>query len=214
MNNVVWTPRTFFVACVVAVGVIAQAAPDGAAPDAGGPDATVPEAGATGDDGCPVNTFAGDDGPTAAQLPGPAPATDGSLDDGWVPPAFSGGNILDFLCVQPPSSLPVPFDYSKVKAAYSDVAGCMAYNAQGHTAAHNCLCQNCFTLTQECDSLPGCRAILKCALDSGCNSANACYLLPGAPCVTAINNAGTGSVATGVEDNLGICGMAHGCPTK
>jgi hypothetical protein len=213
MNNVVWTPRMFIAVCVVAAGVIAQAAPPTVSADVGSPDATVADAGVSGDDTCPINTFRGDDGPSAAQLPGPAPQNDGSLDDGLVP-TFSGGNILDFLCIAPPAPLPTPFAYNTVKAPYSDVAGCKAYDAQGHKAAHDCFCQSCFTLVQQCDALPACRVILKCALDSGCNSANACYLFPGAPCVNAINNAGTGSVATGVEDNLGVCGMAHGCPTK
>jgi hypothetical protein len=91
----------------------------------------------------------------------------------------------------------------------------MAFTKNGHTAAHSCMCQNCFALQQQCDALPGCQEIEKCAFDTGCNSANACYLTNG-KCVAPINNWGTGSVSTALSSNLQTCGnMANpACPTQ
>jgi hypothetical protein len=128
-------------------------------------------------------------------------------------PAFTldNGNALDYLGVC--QTLPTPFAYTTVQGAYKDATGCMAYDAQGHTTSHNCLCQKCFSLMQQCDSLPACRAIWKCAQDSGCNTPDTCYLLNGS-CVDVINAAGTGSVSTGLESNLATCGTNNGCPSK
>jgi hypothetical protein len=68
---------------------------------------------------------------------------------------------------------------------------------------------------QQCDALAGCQAIWKCSADSGCTDSNTCYLNPGAPCVTVINEWGTGSVHTALEQMLGVCGQAAtpACPT-
>jgi hypothetical protein len=222
MQTVVWTPRLFLAACALAIGVVA-ATPDGGADDSGsGGDAAAPgdatiggDAGAAEDaataDSCPGtgNTY---EAGGANAWAGP-PSDDGSLDDGFMP-AFTldNGNALDYLGVC--QTLPTPFAYTTVQAPYKDATGCMAFNAQGHTASHNCLCQKCFTLMQECDSLAACQAIWKCSQDSGCTTANACYLYPGAPCIDVINSAGTGSVATGLESNLSTCGVTNGCPAK
>jgi hypothetical protein len=153
------------------------------------------------------------DEPGVAGWAGP-PSNDGSLDDGYVPVFDGGGNILDYLGVRPSTPLPAPFAYNGVQSPYPDATACMAYDAQGHPSTHSCLCTKCFQLTQECDSLPGCKAILKCAEDSGCTDANSCYLLPGAPCVQVINDYGTGSVSTALEQMLRACGASNGCPTQ
>jgi hypothetical protein len=142
------------------------------------------------------------------------PSDDGSLDDGYLPGLNYDGDIYTTLGVSA-AGLPTPFSYTTVTAPYTDIPGCMAANAQGHTAMHNCLCMNCFSLMQQCDALPGCQAIWKCGADSGCNSPNACYLLPGAPCVTVIDEWGTGSVDTALTQALETCGAAASpaCPT-
>jgi hypothetical protein len=154
-------------------------------------------------------TYAGDaaetaDGPGPSAWAGPAPY-DAS------PPTFAG-DIYQFLCIQNPNA--ATFSYDTVTANYADVAGCKAYDNQGHQSVHDCLCDSCFSLMQQCDALPGCRAIAKCAWDSGCTSANACYLFPPAPCVAPINQAGTGSVSTGLESALSTCGQTNNCPAQ
>ncbi|MGH7436839.1 MAG: hypothetical protein ACRENE_14290 [Polyangiaceae bacterium] len=151
------------------------------------------------------------------------PGQDGALDDGQVPSFSGSGDIWTTVNALPggtaidKSSIPAFFDYTTVTAPYADAAGCMAYNNEGHQAQHDCLCQNCFTLMQECDAQPGCQAIWKCSADANCTDANSCYLLPGAPCVLPINNYGTGSVETGLEQALGACGAAvkpTACPSN
>src|ERR1017187_1692500 len=49
MQTVVWTPRLFLTACALAVGVVAQASPEGGASDATVSDATVPDESGTQD---------------------------------------------------------------------------------------------------------------------------------------------------------------------
>jgi hypothetical protein len=224
MQKVEWTPRLFLVACALAIGVVGQAAPDASSDATGdattGPaaDATTgsPDDAATTTDSCPTEDAspgANDDGPGPTTWPGP-PSNDGALDDGYmVPFTLDNGNALAYLGISS-AGLPAFTTYTTVKAPYTDATGCMAYDAQGHMAAHTCLCQKCFSLVQQCDALTACRAILKCAQDSGCNSANACYLYPGAPCINVINSAGTGSVSTGLESNIATCGMSNGCPSQ
>jgi hypothetical protein len=214
MQKVEWTPRLFLLTCALAVGVVGQAAPDATAPagDAGADDASIEDASPNGD-GCVLpTTLSEEGGPTPEQIPGP-PSNDGSLDDGYAPPfTMDNGDALLYLGIC--QTLPTPFSYTSVKTPYTDAAGCMAFANQGHPAVHNCLCTKCFTLIQECDSLPNCQAIVKCAWDTGCTNSTACYLSPVATCVTPINNAGTGSVATGLSNSIQTCITSNSCPTK
>jgi hypothetical protein len=63
--------------------------------------------------------------------------------------------------------------------------------------------------------LPTCQVILKCNEDTGCKGSDGCYLFPtGAGCVAQINNAGTGSVATFIEQAIGTCGTSNNCPAQ
>lgn len=191
MRNAVWIPRVCLVAsfvAIVAAGARAQAASTACPPPA------------------PLIM------PGVMGWSGP-PSVDGSLDDGSLP-SFSG-DIWTTVGVDN-SMLPAFYKYSDATAPYADVAGCMAFADQGHKAQHDCLCQSCFTLMQQCDAAPGCQAIWKCSADANCTNANSCYLLPGAPCVIVINQYGTGSVSTGLEQALGACGMAASpaCPTN
>jgi hypothetical protein len=165
-------------------------------------DATVAPPGNDASGEMPVedSAVASDDGPQYVQP------------DGALPP-YSAGNVYDLLCIQDPGV--VPFDFSGVQAPYNDAAGCKAFDKIGHMAAHSCLCDACFKLQQQCDSLPGCQEIQKCGFDTGCTDANSCYLISG-KCVTPINNWGTGSVATALSQALESCGKAASpsCPIQ
>jgi hypothetical protein len=218
MRRIAWLPGVSFGACLLAtlaVGMRARA--DTPCP----PPGPVEEAGSPG--------VTGWTGP---------PSQDGSLDDGNIPGYIDGGgSILDMLGVRPSQPLPAPFLFNTVTAPYPDVAGCMAYDAQGHQAAHYCMCQHCFSLQQQCDALPGCKAIQKCGADTnctgntsscslvdsiypalGCNEATTCYFLPslnlGQGCVTVIDTWGNASVSSGIADALGACGATNNCPTQ
>lgn len=204
--------RSVFAACILAIGGMA-ADPDGG--DAAAADASVDAAQAVDATTTTPDATVAPPADASGTMSDGAVASTGSqyvLPDGALPP-YSAGNIYDLLCVQDPGI--VPFDFTKVKAPYADMAGCIAFDKTGHTAAHSCLCQNCFTLQQQCDALPGCQEIEKCAFDTGCNSANACYLSNG-KCVAPINNWGTGSVSTALSSYLQTCGnMANpACPTQ
>jgi hypothetical protein len=110
--------------------------------------------------------------------------------------------------------------YDTVKAPYTDPKGCMAFNNLGHPNVHNCECTKCFSLVQQCDALPGCQAIVKCTLDSGCAktaasaaaSRTSCYFT--GVCSPPIDTWGTGSVSTGLSDALGQCGITNNCPRQ
>ncbi len=220
MRNVVWMPLVSFGACVLAVlaaGAHAQAA--------GNPSCTPP--GPRDEAGTPGVT--GWTGP---------PSVDGALDDGSIPGYFDGGgSILDMLGMRPSTPLPTPFSYTTVAPPYADVAGCMAFDAQGHPDSHNCLCQNCFTMQQQCDALPGCRAVQKCGSDTNCTAntasctlaqalypalacdeATTCYFLPSVlgtqGCASVIDTWGNGSVSIGLATNLGACAKTNNCPTQ
>jgi hypothetical protein len=143
-------------------------------------------------------------GATPSTWGGPAPYDAGQ--------ATFNGDIFQMLGISNPDA--GVFTYNGIPAPYTDATGCKAFDSQGHPNAHNCLCDNCFTMLQQCDALVGCRAILKCAEDSGCTTANSCYLATNAPCQTVINNYGTGSVSTGLESDLGTCGVNAKCPAQ
>jgi hypothetical protein len=221
--------RIFFAACILAIGGVA-ARPAGADPGDGGvddagldastADASPGDASPAADTGVETEAAAPGMDATVAAADGGA-ASDASsmgvssyvMDDGALP-TYSGGDIFQRLCVDNPGA--AEFSFSSVAAPYAagDVTACTNFVA-GHTAARACLCQNCFTLQQQCDALPGCREIQKCAFDSGCTDPNSCYLV-GGTCVTPINNWGTGSVSTALSTLLESCGQAAtpACPAQ
>jgi len=221
MQKVEWTPRLFFLACALAIGVVGQASPDATVPssEAGADDASTGEASAAGEAGCDQPTVLDDgSGPPANMLPGP-PSNDGALDDGFMPPfTLDNGDALLYLGIC--QTLPTPFSYTSVTAPYTDAAGCMAFDNLGHPNVQNCLCQKCFSLIQQCDALPLCQAALKCGENSTClgmtglTGSECIYLLPGAPCVSPIDNPGNGSVAVGLFNAIGSCLSANKCPLK
>jgi hypothetical protein len=223
--------RTVFAACILAIGGMAVTPADADTNDAGGDDAGIDAAPAdaspgadatiTPDSGSTVGT--GADATAASSDGATAPADGASGDDGGLGPSsypmddgslptYNGADIFDRLCVDDPD--PTTFNFSTVASPYAagDTAACTAFVA-GHTTARACLCQNCFTLQQQCDALPGCREIQKCGFDTGCTDADSCYLLDGT-CVTPINNWGVGSVATALTQMLETCGQSNKCPTQ
>lgn len=208
--------RHFVAACFCAVCGVAVAAGSNASGqecDAGGP--PVPYVTPTQTTCDPSDYISTPDSSTPAATPGPAmfslppPAT--------VVPPTGPADIYTMLDVKDPMA--TTFSYQQVTAPYTDATGCKAFDAQGHTALHNCLCDKCFTQMQECDALMGCRVIAKCAWTSGCDpsaaitSPTSCYPIFGGGCVTQINQYGTGSVSTAIAQQLGLCGRNNGCPT-
>lgn len=165
----------------------------------------------------PSNYISTADSATGPTSPGPnmwpgPPGYDAS------PPTVSG-DIYAMLGITNPNA--TTFTYTSVQAPYPDAAGCKAFDSQGHQAVHDCLCTNCFNKMQQCDALTGCRAIIKCAWDSGCDpsasisSATSCYPLTAAGgCKTPIDQYGTGSVSTALSQQVGLCGISNGCPRQ
>jgi hypothetical protein len=174
-----------------------DASPDAVAPDL---DATVTaptEAGAaldaaTADE---FDLFTADAGPIQ---------DDGSL------PVYTGPNIFQQLCVQDPTLVDPttkPFSFDTVTAPYTTPAECLNYNNEGHAAAHNCYCNQCFALVQQCDALEGCKEIMKCGLDNNCTNPTTCYFTS---CTTVIDKWANTSTATFLTFKLEGCG----CPSK
>lgn len=203
-------------ACVLAIAGVA-AGPNDAGVDAESDEASSPTPDATvlasdasgavdatqsGEAAAPASdTGTGDDGPQYI------------TPDGALPVYTGGGSVFDLLCVQDPGV--VPFDYAAVQAPYTTAAACQSFDPEGHAAAHSCLCNSCFTLIQQCDALPLCQQIMKCAFNTGCSNVNSCYLAQGL-CKTQIDTAGNGSVAAALSLDLFNCGQAAApaCPTQ
>jgi hypothetical protein len=217
--------RHFFAACFCGVLALAagskasgQSCPEGGSPADAGAEASAPYVmppPATCD---PSNYISA---PDATPLPPGPPVnmwTVPPLADSAPPP--STGDIYTMLGIKDPMVTSLEFTYSDVKAPYADAAGCQMFDALGHTALHTCLCTKCFAQMQECDALNGCRAIAKCAWDSGCDpsasitSPTSCYPLTGGGCSAPINQYGTGSVSTSIAQQLGLCGKNNGCPSQ
>jgi|HubBroStandDraft_6_1064221.scaffolds.fasta_scaffold398608_1 hypothetical protein len=212
--------RSVFVACILALGGMA-ADPDGGSDAAAAEEAGVDAAAAVDATTSPADATTGGTTDASPEAAAEAAADDAATaptgpqyvqPDGALPP-YSGGNIYDLLCVADPGV--TFFAYNTVKPPYADATGCKAFGTSGHTAAHSCLCDACFSLQQQCDALPGCQEIQKCGFDTGCTDANSCYLV-GMKCVTPINNWGTGSVDTALSQLLEVCGQAAmpACPSQ
>jgi hypothetical protein len=204
--------RSVFVACILAIGGMA-ADPDGGA-DAASDDASV-DAGAMVDASAPVDATVADGASPDAASDDAATVSTGLqyvTPDGALPP-YSAGNVYDLLCVADPGV--VPFAYDTVKAPYTTPAECKTFANADHAAARSCLCDNCFTLQQQCDALEGCKTIQACGFKTGCSDANSCYLVQGL-CAPQITEYGTGSVSTALSQLLENCGKAAtpACPTQ
>jgi hypothetical protein len=55
---------------------------------------------------------------------------------------------------------------------------------------------------------------MKCVGDAGCTDNTSCYLIPGAPCTTVVDQYGNGSVAAAIPQLIQTCGKNNGCPTR
>jgi hypothetical protein len=190
----------------------ADAAVDAAMDSGATADATVtPVDGATADVGAPApDTGSGED--AAPEASPETPEGNGFVQDDGGLPTYSGPDIFTRLCMTAPDV--TPFVYSDVKAPYTTPADCKTFlPASGHAAARSCLCDNCFTLQQQCDALAGCQTIQKCGWDTGCTDSNSCYLVQGL-CATQINNAGTGSVSTALSQAIEGCSSSNMCPAQ
>jgi hypothetical protein len=221
--------RSLFVASVLAIGAIAATAPaaadDAGTDDAG--DASMEDASTTMDSMAPVQDATvgtADAAPTPDA--GPVDEGDGSFDlyasdagppqdDGSLP-TYSGPNIFQSLCVEDPAiadPTAAPFAFTTVQAPYTTPAQCMNYADEGHPAIHNCYCQNCFNLIQQCDALPGCKEILQCAFANpkACQTASNCYFTA---CSTVIDKWANTSLASFLTSELETCATTNNCPMQ
>jgi len=216
--------RSLFALCLVTIAGVAAMptraiADDGGIDDAGldaatsdaETDAVAPDA-ATGMTGMMDATTMGT--MDATTTPPPATASGGyPMDDGMLP-VYTGGDIFQRLCIQNPTvddPSAVPFAFNSIKAAYPDATSCKAFDAQGHMAVHDCLCDKCFDVIQECDSRPGCREILKCELDAGCGDPSACYF---GACQKVIDKWANTSNDSFITYLIEQCQTANSCPKQ
>jgi hypothetical protein len=212
-----------FVAWLAVVGAVAaghdaagQSCPDGGPSDAASastPYVNPPNA------TCDPSLYLSNASDAAGAPTGPGPSTWTGPPGYDASPPMVSGDIYAMLGITNPGAM--TFTYTDVMAPYADATGCKAFDSQGHQMVHDCLCDNCFSLLQQCDALNGCKAIAKCAWDTGCDpsaaltSSSSCYPLTGTGgCGAPIDKYGTGSVSTGLSQQLGLCGRNKGCPAQ
>jgi polyvinyl alcohol dehydrogenase (cytochrome) len=78
----------------------------------------------------------------------------------------------------------------------------------------SCGCDRCACELERCRAVPGCMAVRKCAIDTGCATAPlSCYLGAASPCKEVIDQHGgpTGQ-ATMTSVQVGDCALKKGCP--
>src|SRR6185312_15601737 len=68
-------------------------------------------------------------------------------------PRDKSKSVFDQLGVEDPKDSETR--YADKKAPYTDPAGCKAFDA-AYPAIHDCTCDKCFELQQQCDALTGC----------------------------------------------------------
>jgi len=103
--------------------------------------------------------------------------------------------------------------FADVKAPYTDVAGCKAFPSNVKEA-HDCDCEKCFDIQQQCDALPGCIEIAECGIEIGCTDAYTCYLTPAAgkeKCVPIIDRWGNTGTAAALSLALSACSGTNNC---
>jgi hypothetical protein len=211
--------RSLFAVCIVTIAGIAATPGRAGADDGGiGDDAGLDAALDAAPDAMPSTADASPTPDATIDMPDatPTPTSSGSgpmADDGAVP-TYTGGNIYQALCIDDPTiadPTAKPFVFANVQPAYTTPAACKMFDAQGHTSVHNCYCDSCFSAMQQCDSLPGCRAILKCELDKGCTDPTSCYFTA---CGTIIDKWANTSTASFLTYLLEQCGKTNNCPTQ
>jgi hypothetical protein len=135
-----------------------------------------------------------------------------SSDEGDPTPTANhpSGNIWNELGVDEPERKEVRF--ADVKAPYTDIEGCKAFKSNVPDS-HDCGCENCFDIQQQCDALPGCIEIAECGISIGCTDAYTCYLTPtDAKCVPIIDRWGNTGVASALSLALSKCSQENSCP--
>lgn len=109
------------------------------------------------------------------------------------------------------------YDFSQLELPHETPEECVEVAAdlygdiEGANEGAGCICENCLDLQQECDALPGCIEIRRCALETGCTDEFSCYLLPGAPCVEVTDQWGNAGVAAAVSLELNRCSSDSEC---
>jgi hypothetical protein len=202
--------RILFVSCtaLLALGSIA------ASPDGGGA-AQEDDAGQT-DDAGQSSTGAGL-APSGVGCPAPTsllPSADDAgpmLDDGSL--VTLDADILKMLSIDKPDS--PEFDFTSVQAPYTAAADCNNFGtADGHLSARSCLCDKCFSLMQECDSMVGCQQIRTCEWQNAglCGQPLTCYFAT--PCATVIDQWGNTSLQAFIATKLNTCAQNNGCPSQ
>jgi hypothetical protein len=207
---------------------VTDAAADVSAPTAdasGTEDATTADATTTPDAGSPGSgdEFVVPDAPFNPDGEGPGYIQE----DGSLPSYACGNNIFQLVGVTDPgttfddagdSNASVAFD--KIPAPYTTPAACLTYggtdpNDTAHKSVHDCYCNSCFNLMEQCDALEGCKEIMKCELDNSaaCTSPTLCYF---GPCGTVIDKWNNTSAATFIPYLLQQCGLkaAPACPSN
>jgi hypothetical protein len=131
--------------------------------------------------------------------------------DPLAPPPRTSGTIFKDLGVDEPKRDETRFE--EVAAPYADEAGCKAFDTK-FPEAHDCQCENCFALQQQCDALPGCIEIAECGIEIGCTDAYSCYLTAPAgkqQCVPIIDRWGNTGTASALSLALSGCSGASKC---
>jgi hypothetical protein len=127
------------------------------------------------------------------------------------PPRSAKGSIFDDLGVDDPEH--DEFIFKNVKKPYEDEAGCKAFDSR-FPDEHDCACEKCFAVQQQCDALPGCIEIAECGIEIGCTDANSCYLLAPAgkqQCVPIIDRWGNTGTASALSLTLSTCTADNKC---
>ena len=125
------------------------------------------------------------------------------------PPRSANGSIFDDLGVKEPERKE---SYNKdVPSPYEDAAECKEFDS-AFTDVHDCACDKCFKLQQQCDALQGCIEIAECGIEIGCKDANTCYLLASnTQCVPIIDKWGNTGTASAISLALSGCMFDNGC---
>ncbi len=103
------------------------------------------------------------------------------------------------------------FDFDTVAKPYDDAAGCKAFSTN-IKPQHDCSCDSCFDIQQQCDALPGCIEIAECGTSIGCSDAYTCYLTPtDTKCVPIIDKWGNTGVSAALSLALATCRTNNSC---
>lgn len=133
----------------------------------------------------------------------------GTVEEGITVPPKTGGSIFDDLGIEDPERTETRFD--QVSSPYEDVAGCKAFGSR-FPEVHDCTCEHCFDVQQQCDALDGCIEIAECGIEINCFDANSCYLLAtNQKCVPIIDKWGNTGTSAALSLALSGCSQQNKC---